>query len=112
MLGVVPSAEISHATDSFRERLARCTRGRFQFGEVVLDYDGPSIGIIAAGDAPMTLEALISMADAAMYASSARGVPARRRGLRHDPNAAHEQRQCLRVALTASSIAWGSLRLV
>lgn len=81
VLGIVPGAEISHATDSFRDRLARCTSGRFQLGDVVLDYDGPSIGIIAAGDAPMAPEALISMADAAMYAVKR----VRRAGSMHRP---------------------------
>jgi diguanylate cyclase len=68
VLGMVANAEVSHAIDSFHERLARCTGGRFQLGDIVLDYDGPSIGIIAAGDTAMAPEVLISMADAAMYA--------------------------------------------
>ncbi|WP_052107838.1 GGDEF domain-containing protein [Aerolutibacter daejeonensis] len=63
----VSSHDLPHALDAFRDRLTACTRGRFELDRVTLDYDGASIGVVAASDADADNEALIARADAAMY---------------------------------------------
>ncbi|MDI9239571.1 sensor domain-containing diguanylate cyclase [Lysobacter sp. LF1] len=68
VVGTVAHAEGEHAIDAFRDRLARCTRARFALGEVTLDYDGASVGVVVAADDCADAETLIARADAAMYA--------------------------------------------
>lgn len=68
VVGTVAHDEGEHAIDAFRDRLARCTRTRFVLGDVSLEYEGASVGVVVAGDDRPDAATLIARADAAMYA--------------------------------------------
>ncbi len=51
------------------QRLQAATTGRFHLDGPVIDYDGPSIGVIIAAADATSAEALLAQADAAMYAA-------------------------------------------
>jgi diguanylate cyclase len=48
-------------------RLQAATTGRFSLGATVIDYAGPSIGMIVTAPGPQQPEVLLAEADAAMY---------------------------------------------
>ena len=69
VLASVPAEEGEPALAALRERLHAATRGRFELGEgIVIDYDGPSIGAILAPASQQDVDAVLALADAAMYA--------------------------------------------
>lgn len=63
----VPPGDLPHATSAFQERLTACTRGAFALDRITIDYNGPSIGVVAANDTDLDIDALVARADAAMY---------------------------------------------
>ncbi len=67
VLGSFGHADGSDAIEAFRDRLSHCTRKRFELGDVALDYDGASVGVVVASDDRTDAESLIARADAAMY---------------------------------------------
>ncbi len=68
VVGTVAHAEGPDSIAAFGDRLAECTRRRFDLGEVAVDYAGASVGVVVAGDDRPAPDALIARADAAMYA--------------------------------------------
>lgn len=69
VLASVPFDEGEPALEALRERLHAATRGRFELGEdIAIDYDGPSIGAILAPADQHDVDAVLALADAAMYA--------------------------------------------
>lgn len=73
-------AEAADIVHLFHERLQSATTGRFHLDGVVIEYAGPSIGVIVAAPDACDPEALLAQADAAMYAAKRerRGNEARR----------------------------------
>lgn len=59
------------AAAALHSRLFAATTGRYAFGDLVIDYAGPSVGIVVAS-ADTGPEALLTQADAAMYADKRR----------------------------------------
>lgn len=69
VLASVPIEEAEAALAALRRRLHAATRGRFDLGEgIVVDYGGPSIGAILAPAEQHDVDAVLALADAAMYA--------------------------------------------
>jgi len=69
VLASVPTDEGEAALVALRQRLHAATRGRFELGDgIVIDYDGPSIGTILAPADQHDVDAVLALADAAMYA--------------------------------------------
>ncbi|WP_329740840.1 sensor domain-containing diguanylate cyclase [Dyella sp. A6] len=68
---VVLSSAAADAAPAMAEalsaRLLAATCGSFALGELTIDYDGPSIGVIVAEPGASDAEALLERADAAMY---------------------------------------------
>jgi len=63
------SPTMNDATDfaaTMHTRLRAATSGQFHFGDVLIDYAGPSIGIVIA-EPDADADALLAQADAAMY---------------------------------------------
>ena len=50
-----------------KERLEHLTRGRFDIGSKVIDYQGASVGVISAPEGATDGDELIALADQAMY---------------------------------------------
>ena len=50
------------------ERLEAASQGRFDLGDLVLDYPGASVGVVSSLPGEADVDALIARADAAMYA--------------------------------------------
>ncbi len=69
VLGLVPHHDVPHAIEALHDRLAQCTRGLFELGDIMIEYGGPSIGVVAAGDGQSDPVGLLASADAAMYAA-------------------------------------------
>jgi len=70
VLANVPAGEGEVALAALLERLQAATRGRFELGDdIVIEYGGPSIGIILAPAEEHDVDAVLALADAAMYAS-------------------------------------------
>ncbi len=67
VVAVTTSLDPADARVEIAERLRGLTRGRFQLQEMVLDYAGPSIGIVTADAGERDAEALLARADEAMY---------------------------------------------
>lgn len=69
VLASVPVEDAEAALDALRQRLEAATRGRFELGDgIAIDYDGPSIGTILAPADQHDVDAVLALADAAMYA--------------------------------------------
>jgi diguanylate cyclase len=68
VLAVEQRTKAKDATVALSRRLESATRGRFKFDSVLIDYDGASIGVIAAEPGCLNAHALLSKADAAMVA--------------------------------------------
>jgi diguanylate cyclase len=68
VVGTVAHAEGADSISTFGDRLADCTRRRFELGEVIVDYGGASVGVVVSGDDRPDPHTLIARADAAMYA--------------------------------------------
>ncbi|MEF9978333.1 MAG: diguanylate cyclase [Thermomonas sp.] len=78
VLASVPAAEGEAALAALGQRLDEATRGRFDLGGgICIDYDGPSIGAILVPIHQHEVDAVLALADAAMYA-----VKRRRKGER------------------------------
>lgn len=54
--------------ETLRERLEGASRGRFDLGEVTIDYPGASVGLALSAAGETDVDALVARADAAMYA--------------------------------------------
>lgn len=68
VLASVPPDEGDAALAALRKRLHDATRGRFELGAgIAIDYDGPSIGAILAPADQHDVDAVLALADAAMY---------------------------------------------
>lgn len=68
VLASVPQDEGDAALAALRKRLHDATRGHFELGEdIAIDYDGPSIGTIRAPADQHDVDAVLALADAAMY---------------------------------------------
>ena len=69
VLASVPAAEGESALAALRDRLHKATRGHFDLGGgIAIDYDGPSIGAIVVPVEQHEVDAVLALADAAMYA--------------------------------------------
>lgn len=55
------------AREALRDRVFNATVGRFDLGEVTLDYAGASVGVISAHPGEIDAEAAVRLADEAMY---------------------------------------------
>lgn len=68
VLASVPSADAEIALATLQQRLLDATRGRFELGDgIAIDYPGPSIGVILAPTDQHDVDAVLAVADAAMY---------------------------------------------
>ena len=68
VLASVPLADAATALESLPQRLLDATRGRFELGDdIAIDYSGPSIGVILVPDNQHDVDAVLALADAAMY---------------------------------------------
>jgi diguanylate cyclase len=63
------SADAAHTVAAMQARLQAATTGHFNLDGQVIDYAGPSIGVIIAASDAADPEALLAQADAAMYAA-------------------------------------------
>ncbi|MEQ1440093.1 sensor domain-containing diguanylate cyclase [Fontimonas sp. SYSU GA230001] len=70
--------------DALRRQLEAATTGRFEYGEVVIDYPGASVGVVHAEPGESDVATLLRRADAAMYAVKKSRSPSRRRTDRED----------------------------
>ena len=69
VLASVPAEDGEAALAALRQRLHEATRGRFELGAgTVIDYAGPSIGVILCPADQHDVDAVLALADAAMYA--------------------------------------------
>ena len=69
VLASVPASEGDAALVALRQRLDDATRGRFELGDgIAIDYAGPSIGTILVPADQHDVDAVLALADAAMYA--------------------------------------------
>ena len=69
VLASVPASEGDAALVALRQRLDGATRGRFELGDgIAIDYAGPSIGTILVPADQHDVDAVLALADAAMYA--------------------------------------------
>ena len=69
VLASVPDSEAEAALAALRQRLQAATHGRFDLGnDIAIDYDGPSIGTILAPAGQHDVDAVLALADAALYA--------------------------------------------
>jgi diguanylate cyclase len=64
---VAPESYTNHSADLLREHLARITEAHFQFDEVKIDYAGASVGLVTVEPGERSADAVLAMADAAMY---------------------------------------------
>ena len=70
VLASVPADEGEAALAALRKRLHEATRGHFELGNgIAIDYAGPSIGVIRAPDDQHDVDAVLALADAAMYSA-------------------------------------------
>jgi diguanylate cyclase len=70
VLASVPADEDDAALAALRKRLHAATSGRFELGGgIAIDYAGPSIGAIIAPADQRDADAVLALADAAMYAA-------------------------------------------
>ncbi len=69
VLATSSRADATGAVHALRTRLEVATTGRFHLKDLTIDYGGPSIGVIVAAPEWRDPEALLSEADAAMYAA-------------------------------------------
>ena len=68
VLASVPAPEGDAALVALGQRLDDATRGRFELGDgIVIDYAGPSIGTILVPVDQHDVDAVLALADAAMY---------------------------------------------
>ncbi|WP_205746125.1 MULTISPECIES: sensor domain-containing diguanylate cyclase [Dyella] len=67
VLSEAPHGDAEACLASLRERLESACSGRYNLGGLLLDYAGPSIGIVVARPGEHECEALLAQADAAMY---------------------------------------------
>ena len=68
VLASVPAGDSYAALVALRQRLDDATRGRFELGDgVAIDYPGPSIGTILVPADQHDVDAVLALADAAMY---------------------------------------------
>ena len=68
VLASVPAAEGEAALAALGQRLDEATRGTFDLGGgISIDYDGPSIGTILVPIQQHDVDAVLALADAAMY---------------------------------------------
>ena len=68
VLACVPATGRDAALVALGQRLDEATRGRFELGDgVVIDYAGPSIGTILVPVDQHDVDAVLALADAAMY---------------------------------------------
>lgn len=69
VLASVPAGDSYVALTALRQRLDDATRGRFELGDgVFIEYPGPSIGTILVPAEQHDVDAVLALADAAMYA--------------------------------------------
>lgn len=69
VLASVPTSEGDAALVALRQRLDEATCGRFELGDgIAIDYGGPSIGTILVPADQHDVDAVLALADAAMYA--------------------------------------------
>ncbi len=61
-------ADEGRTAQHLRERLEAGSRGRFELGELVIDYAGASVGVVSSAIGETDVDALIARADAEMYA--------------------------------------------
>ncbi|WP_158227239.1 GGDEF domain-containing protein [Mangrovitalea sediminis] len=52
----------------FGQRLSTLTRKRYDIGATILDYQGPSIGVVTSASGKVDSSSLMAEADAKMYA--------------------------------------------
>ncbi|MBE1162431.1 sensor domain-containing diguanylate cyclase [Dyella sp. 7MK23] len=69
VIASAPRASASEVATALQTRLQTASTSRFHVGGHVIDYAGPSIGVIVAPLAVVDPEALLVQADAAMYAA-------------------------------------------
>jgi len=68
VLASVPASEGDAALAAMRQRLDEATRGRFELGDgIAIDYAGPSIGTVVVPADQHDVDAVLALADAAMY---------------------------------------------
>jgi diguanylate cyclase len=60
--------EAQSQVEQLHSRLQSASTGKFHFADLMIDYAGPSIGVIASPSDSSDPEALLRQADAAMYA--------------------------------------------
>lgn len=68
-LASAPLADAISIASALHARLQAATTGRFNLDGEVIDYAGPSIGVIVAPQDARDADALLAQADAAMYAT-------------------------------------------
>ncbi|HSD18079.1 MAG TPA: diguanylate cyclase [Thermomonas sp.] len=70
VLASIPATGSDAALLALGQRLDEATRGRFDLGGgIAIDYAGPSIGTILVPDDQHDVDAVLALADAAMYAA-------------------------------------------
>jgi diguanylate cyclase len=65
--GPMPGQAVEAARLALRRRIAEATQGRFVCGDVVIDYQGASVGVIAIDPGTLGAEEALRQADQAMY---------------------------------------------
>lgn len=65
--GPVPGQAVEAARLALRRRIAEATQGRFVCGDVAIDYQGASVGVIAIAPGTLGAEEVLRQADQAMY---------------------------------------------
>lgn len=76
--GPLPGNAVENARLALRRRIAEATQGRYELGEVSIDYEGASVGVIAIEPGTLQADAALRQADQAMYEAKQA-----RRALRH-----------------------------
>jgi diguanylate cyclase len=69
VLASAPHADATSTASTLQARLQAATSGRFNLDGQMIDYAGPSIGVIVAPPDSCDSDALLAQADAAMYAT-------------------------------------------
>jgi diguanylate cyclase len=67
VFGQACSDDLEGSRLAIKHRLERLTRGRFSIGPIVIDYDGPSVGVVTTAPGERDPSGPIARADKAMY---------------------------------------------
>ena len=62
-----PESDAEQVRTQLNERLSHLTSGRFDLGNLSLDYPGASLGVVSAAADEQSIDDLLTRADAAMY---------------------------------------------